>query len=94
MDLANLTEPLDLNDLDILVFGERKRSIQRRHQKFIEESPSALLEEQTRVNTVTSSCKQCLASSGLLDGKDADHLSIRMGFMVSPIRHACRPSQS
>lgn len=39
-------------ELDILVFVERECSIQRRHQKIIEESPSPLLNEETRLKMV------------------------------------------
>lgn len=39
-------------ELDILVFCERECSIQRRHQKILEESPSPLLKEETRLKMV------------------------------------------
>jgi propionyl-CoA carboxylase alpha chain len=39
-------------ELDILVFCERECSIQRRHQKILEESPSPLLSEETRLKMV------------------------------------------
>lgn len=52
MELANLTSPIDSEELDILVFPERECSIQRRHQKVIEESPSVLLTEETRLKMV------------------------------------------
>jgi propionyl-CoA carboxylase alpha chain len=52
VELANLTSPIDPDELDILVFPERECSIQRRHQKVIEESPSVLLTEETRLKMV------------------------------------------
>lgn len=52
VDLATLTTPIPPEDLDILVFPERECSIQRRHQKVIEESPSTLLKEETRLKMV------------------------------------------
>ncbi|KAI2497559.1 CoA carboxylase [Fragilaria crotonensis] len=39
-------------ELDIVVFCERECSIQRRHQKILEESPSPLLKEETRLKMV------------------------------------------
>lgn len=39
-------------NLDVLVFCERECSIQRRHQKILEESPSPLLTEETRLKMV------------------------------------------
>ena len=39
-------------ELDIVVFCERECSIQRRHQKILEESPSPLLTEETRLKMV------------------------------------------
>lgn len=39
-------------ELDVLVFCERECSIQRRHQKILEESPSPLLKEETRLKMV------------------------------------------
>ena len=42
----------DDDDLDVVVFCERECSIQRRHQKIIEESPSPLLHESTRLAMV------------------------------------------
>ena len=39
-------------DMDIIVFCERECSIQRRHQKIIEESPSPMLKEVTRLKMV------------------------------------------
>lgn len=47
-----MTTPLSPDELDILVFPERECSIQRRHQKVIEESPSCLLTEETRLKMV------------------------------------------
>jgi len=52
VELASLTAPIDPSELDILVFPERECSIQRRHQKVIEESPSTLLTEETRLKMV------------------------------------------
>lgn len=40
------------DDMDIIVFCERECSIQRRHQKIIEESPSPMLKEETRLKMV------------------------------------------
>jgi propionyl-CoA carboxylase alpha chain len=50
-NLVNLSPNLQ-DDMDILVFCERECSIQRRHQKVLEESPSPLLKEETRLKMV------------------------------------------
>lgn len=49
--------------LDILVFCERECSIQRRHQKILEESPSPLLKEKTRLAMVEE-VKQLVKNTG------------------------------
>jgi len=49
--------------MDILVFCERECSIQRRHQKILEESPSPLLKEETRLAMVKE-VKQLVRNTG------------------------------
>jgi len=48
-------------DGGVLTLGERECSIQRRHQKLIEESPSAALDEQTRAALETDVARACRA---------------------------------
>jgi acetyl-CoA carboxylase biotin carboxylase subunit len=48
-------------DGGVLTLGERECSIQRRHQKLIEESPSAALDEQTREALETDVARACRA---------------------------------
>mmetsp|Transcript_10111 Transcript_10111/g.14832 ORF Transcript_10111/g.14832 Transcript_10111/m.14832 type:complete len:715 (+) Transcript_10111:170-2314(+) len=51
------------SEMDILVFCERECSIQRRHQKILEESPSPLLKEETRLAMVEE-VKQLVKNTG------------------------------
>mmetsp|Transcript_30806 Transcript_30806/g.46732 ORF Transcript_30806/g.46732 Transcript_30806/m.46732 type:complete len:719 (+) Transcript_30806:77-2233(+) len=51
------------SEMDILVFCERECSIQRRHQKILEESPSPLLKEETRLAMVKE-VKQLVRNTG------------------------------
>lgn len=46
---------------NVVHLGERECSLQRRHQKVIEEAPSALLDEKTRVEIGQSACDAALA---------------------------------
>jgi propionyl-CoA carboxylase alpha chain len=46
-------------DLQVVVFPERECSIQRRNQKVIEESPSCLLTEETRLKMAEQVKKLC-----------------------------------
>src|SRR6266540_3304673 len=48
-------------DGGVLTLGERECSIQRRHQKLIEESPSAALDEETRAALETDVARACRA---------------------------------
>ena len=55
-------------DGGVLTLGERECSIQRRHQKLIEESPSPALDEQTREAMETGVARACRAISYLNAG--------------------------
>jgi acetyl-CoA carboxylase, biotin carboxylase subunit len=55
-------------DGGVLTLGERECSIQRRHQKLIEESPSPALDEQTRKSMETTVARACRAISYLNAG--------------------------
>jgi acetyl-CoA carboxylase, biotin carboxylase subunit len=55
-------------DGGVLTLGERECSIQRRHQKLIEESPSPALEEQTRESMEATVARACRAISYLNAG--------------------------
>jgi acetyl-CoA carboxylase, biotin carboxylase subunit len=55
-------------DGGVLTLGERECSIQRRHQKLIEESPSPALDEQTRESMERTVARACRAISYLNAG--------------------------
>jgi acetyl-CoA carboxylase, biotin carboxylase subunit len=55
-------------DGGVLTLGERECSIQRRHQKLIEESPSPALDEETREAMETAVARACRAISYLNAG--------------------------
>jgi acetyl-CoA carboxylase biotin carboxylase subunit len=55
-------------DGGVLTLGERECSIQRRHQKLIEESPSPALDEETRESMETAVARACRAISYLNAG--------------------------
>jgi acetyl-CoA carboxylase biotin carboxylase subunit len=55
-------------DGGVLTLGERECSIQRRHQKLIEESPSPALDEETRASMETGVARACRAISYLNAG--------------------------
>src|SRR5206468_10268049 len=55
-------------DGGVLTLGERECSIQRRHQKLIEESPSPALDESTREQMETGVARACRAISYLNAG--------------------------
>jgi len=55
-------------DGGVLTLGERECSIQRRHQKLIEESPSPALDEETRESMETGVARACRAISYLNAG--------------------------
>ena len=63
--------PTTNNGTDVVVFPERECSIQRRNQKIIEESPSVMLNEQTRTTMVEQVVRLCQAvgyqSAGTLE---------------------------
>ena len=56
---AGLAKPEKPEDLQVVVFPERECSIQRRNQKVVEESPSCLLTEETRMKMVAQVKKLC-----------------------------------
>src|SRR5436305_12930830 len=55
-------------DGGVLTLGERECSIQRRHQKLIEESPSPAIDDSTREQMESDVARACLAISYLNAG--------------------------
>ena len=53
--------PSNKNETDVVVFPERECSIQRRNQKVIEESPSVLLHQETRLRMADQVRRLCKA---------------------------------